>query len=100
MFLEPFTMSGNKTASTAIWARPGILGTLDLSPPATGVVTLKIYDNPTAASGTLLARVDLPAGVNSVTNIQLRRQAATGLYAELSGTYTGTINFNIGFAAQ
>ena len=100
MILEPCTMSGNKTASTAIWARPGILGVIDLGAPTTGVVTLKIYDNPTAASGTVLARIDLPAGVTSVNNLQVGRQALTGLYAELSGTYTGTINFNIGFLAQ
>lgn len=100
MILEPVTMSGNKTASTAIWARPGILGVIDLSPPATGVVTLKIYDNPTAASGTVIARLDLPAGVASLNNIQICRQALTGIYAELSGTYTGTINFNVGFLAQ
>lgn len=100
MIHEPCTMSGNKTASAVIWARPGILGVLDLSPPTTGVVTLKIYDNASAASGTVLARVDLPAGVVSSNNIHVGRQALLGLYAELSGTYTGTINYNIGFLAQ
>lgn len=100
MILEPCTMSGNKTSSTAITARPGILAVIDISPPATGVVVLKVYDNPSAASGTVLARIDLPAGVASKNNLSIGRQAATGLYAELSGTYTGTINFNIGFLAQ
>lgn len=99
MGLHPVTMSGNKTANAAIWARPGILRSVDLSPPTTGVVVLKIYDNPSAASGTILARFDLPSGVASISLPELDRSAATGLYAELSGTYTGTVNFNVGYYA-
>lgn len=100
MILEPVTMSGNKTASVAIWARPGMLGVIDFSPPTTGVAILKIYDNASAASGAIIARIDLPAGTSGINNMQYLRQASAGLYAELSGTYTGTVNFNIGFIAQ
>lgn len=100
MIQSPVTMSGNKTASAVITARPGVLGVIDISPPSTGVTILKIYDNPTAASGTVIARVDIAAGTDSVNNMGYLRQALTGMYAELSGTYTGTINFNVGFIAQ
>ena len=92
-------MSGNKTATGAISARPAVLAVIDISPPDTGVVVLKIYDN-TAASGTVIARLDVAAGTDSLNNIGFLRQANKGLHAELSGTYTGTINFNVGFVAQ
>jgi hypothetical protein len=97
MILEPVSMSGNKTASAAIRTRPGTLAVIDLSPPASGVVVLTIYDHATAASGTVIARIDLASGSNSINGLQCARSYANGLYAELSGTYTGTINFNIGY---
>lgn len=100
MIYEPLKMSGNKTTSAVIASRPSVLGAIDISPPDTGITILKIYDNPSSASGSIVARIDIAAGTDSVNNIGYLRQSFTGLYAELSGTYTGTINYNIGYLTQ
>lgn len=98
MILEPATSSGAKTADAVIYAAPAILQFIDIMPPAAGVATLKIYDHPSAASGTLLATVEVAAGMNSVSvNLTTARRALTGLYADLTGTTTYIVGFSASF---
>lgn len=101
MMIQPVTMSGEKSANANITARACILSAIDLTPPATGAVILKIYDDAaTATSGTIIFETSVIAGVNALNFVALNRYAVKGLYAVLSGTYTGTPLFNIGFVAQ
>lgn len=79
------TTSGLLSASAAVYALPGKLWGLSLS-PAAAASTLIIYDNASAASGTVLAKLVVPANsatVDIVFNQGI--QAQIGIYASLSG---------------
>lgn len=98
MILEPSSVSGEKNASAVIYAAPAILQSIDLLPPATGVATLKIYDHPSTASGTIIAELVVAAGQNSASiHLATARRAVTGLYASLSGTTTFVVGFSPSF---
>lgn len=98
MILEPSTSSGAQTADGVIYAAPAILQSIDLMPPASGVATLKIYDHPSAASGTLLATLEVAAGANSQSiHMTTARRALRGLYADLTGTTTFVVGFSASF---
>lgn len=86
--------SGTKSASGVILGAGGYLCSIDIDPPASGSATLIIYDNPSAASGTVLSRMTVQAGQNSINvNLNAPQIANSGIYAAL----TGTTNFVIGF---
>ena len=99
MIIEPAKMSGEKTASTAIYARPCLLAAVDILPPSTGSATLKIYDNASAASGTIIFEASVVAGTAATSvNMSMARYAQYGLYASWTNT-SGDSAFNVGFIA-
>ncbi len=84
------TSSGALTASAAIFNMSAQLCGLDLLPPTSGTVTLTLYDNPTAASGNVLAAVSVTAGNNSEhKEYGAGIIANAGIYAALTGSTTG-----------
>ena len=95
MILEPATVSGEKSASAVIYAAPAALIGIDLLPPSSGIATLKIYDHPSAASGTIVAELVVAAGMNAQSvHLAVSRRALTGLYASLTGTTTYIVAFH------
>jgi hypothetical protein len=55
---------------------------------ASNVASVVIYDNPSAASGTVLAKLSIPASTTAPQFITFNHPitASTGLYADVSGT--------------
>ena len=100
MILEPCTSSGIQTASAAISTRPGTLCSIDLMPPSVGTSVLKIYDNPSAASGTILFECAVSAGVGSQSiNMSMARYVGNGIYASLvdaQGDATYVVGYTVG----
>jgi hypothetical protein len=89
MIPEPCKSSGEKSASAVIFAAPALLTSIDILPPASGNAVLKIYDNPSAASGTLLWEGQVQtAGTSLTVDLSIPVWAGTGIYASLSGTAT------------
>lgn len=87
MILQPTTSSGNKTASVAIYAGPGRLRGANLFGDGTNSCTLTIYDNASAASGTVLAKLQLQAAGNvDELDGSYSIVATKGIYASLSGS--------------
>lgn len=95
MILTPVTVSGSLSASQAISTLPGRLMSITLMPPATGTATLVLYDNASAASGTILDMVYVSATSTQSININcvVGKAYQKGLYASL----TGTTSFNVGY---
>lgn len=94
MIIEPCITSGEKSASAVICAAPALLVAIDLLPPSEGSATLKIYDNASAASGTIIFEATVASGGSSITtNLTMPRLAIKGLYASLTGTTTYIVGF-------
>ena len=98
MILEPCTSSGEKSGSAVILANPGYLCSIDILPPASGNASLKIYDNASAASGTILWEGQVQTGGNSL-HMQFGQAvyAAKGIYASLTGTTTIVVRYQSTF---
>lgn len=88
MRLEPATSSNLQTASAAISANPGRLMGLIVTGDGTNAATVTVYDNASAASGLILAKVILEAGLTSQELVVGEAGIAVnnGIYASLSGT--------------
>ncbi len=100
MILEPCTSSGEKTASAAISTHPGLLMAVDLIPPSVGTAVLKIYDNPSAASGTIIFECATTAGVASQSfSFNMARYAGTGIYASLVDAQ-GDASYVVGYVVS
>lgn len=88
MPFNPATSSGRKTADAAIAARPCLLKSAILEGDGTNACTVILYDNASAASGTVLAKLLLQASgpmyvdFNSNDGIL----ASNGIYADVTGT--------------
>ncbi len=91
----PATSSGSKSADAAILTQPGRLLCIDLNPPAASDATLVIYDNASAASGTVLMTVTATAGQGSV-HIETDRICNNGIYVDVTGTTTYVIGYSVG----
>ncbi len=79
------TSSDQLNASAAIAARPGRVHAVMLTPAAADA-SIIIYDNPSAASGKILARVDAKASTitqDRVFNVPV--ESLNGIYASVSG---------------
>lgn len=86
MNLEPSTSSDLQTADVAIYARPCALTGIQVNPAAADA-TLIIYDNASAASGVVLAKVLVKASTSGTT-VRLPEggvAARNGLYADTTG---------------
>lgn len=53
--------------------------------------TVTVYDNPAAASGTVLATFVLDANASVLDNVDGGVRAATGLYLETTGAVIGSV---------
>ena len=84
------TSSGKITTSTsAVWAMPGTLCEVDVSPPDSGIAVVTLYDNPSAASGTVLALLEIASGTTSANEWVGPVVANKGIYAAVTGVTTG-----------
>lgn len=84
---QPATSSGLKSADAAIMAMPGKLCGVILLADGTNAATLIIYDNASAASGTVLAKLSVDAGTTE-SQIQLPIPVVcnNGIYCDVGGT--------------
>lgn len=85
---NPSTSSGLKVADAAILAMPGRLMKLSLLGDGTNATSVVLYDNASAASGTVLAKLQLDAGlVYQDANLPEEGVVAlNGIYADVTGT--------------
>jgi len=84
----PATSSGLKSADAAILDAPGRLLGVQVIGDGTNAATVLIYDNASAASGTVLAKLIVDAGLTYVDmNVPVEGIVCNnGIYADVSGT--------------
>lgn len=83
------TPSGRKTADTAICAIPCKLHGVVLENDGTNASSIIVYDNASAASGTVLVKVLLPASSTTLSLPVLFNNpiaAQNGIYVDVTGT--------------
>lgn len=86
MMLEPSTSSGELSSSAAALAAGGLLMSVILI-PGSAASTVIVYDNPSSASGTILAELTGAANASSVVlAMPSGIYARTGMYVSISGT--------------
>ena len=86
MSLETCMSSGLKTADTAIYARPCKIHGIQLI-PAAAASSVVVYDNASAASGTVTAKILAVANGESVNYVPLAPiECLNGIYADVGGT--------------
>lgn len=80
--------SGLKTSDAAISAIGGYLHGVYVISDATNVASVVIYDNASGASGTVLAKLSIPATTTAPQFITFNTPitANAGIYADVSGT--------------
>lgn len=88
-FNTPATSSGLLAADTAVRTQPSRLLGVSLIGDGTNACNVIIYDNASAASGTVLAKLSLPA--SGFPYIDMSAMAAgivanNGLFADVTGT--------------
>jgi hypothetical protein len=85
--IQPGTASGQLAAgTTAVYAKPAILTGLQVTPAAADA-TLTIYDNASAASGTIVAQMLVKASTSSQhIPLTIGVGCNNGVTAALSGT--------------
>lgn len=87
MAREPAMSSGLLAVDTAICAAPAILDSIIVGADNTNAATIIIYDNASAASGTVLAKIVVDATTTYAQFISVAGIVANnGLYADVSGT--------------
>ena len=85
---NPATSSGLKSADAVIMAMPGTFKGLIVITDGTNAATVTLYDNASAASGTVLAKM-VVAGADSSKELVVGEcgvVANNGIYADVSGT--------------
>lgn len=82
------TSSDLKSADAAISAIGGYLHGVYLISDASNACSVIIYDNKSAASGTVLAKLSIPASTTAPQFITFNNpvSANNGIYADVSGT--------------
>lgn len=83
------TSSGIKADNAVIMVGPGALCGVDVCAPDSGTVTVKIYDNATAAAGTVVYESEVLAGLASDHYEWPAINVNNGLYLSVGGTKTG-----------
>lgn len=91
---RPATSSGRKTADAAIAARPCLLKSVILEGDGTNAATVILYDNASAASGTVLAKLLLSAVGTATDKVPMYAafeskdgiECNNGIYADVTGT--------------
>lgn len=85
--MKPALSSGLKSADAAIMAQSGFLCGLQVIADGTNAATVILYDNASAASGTVLAKIVVDAGATYEDYTPLEGiECANGIYADVSGT--------------
>lgn len=86
----PATSSDRRTADAAILARPGRLMGLVLEGDGTNACNVILYDNASAASGTVLYKLALKASSGDLINPAIIPSEGiaclNGIYADVTGT--------------
>lgn len=85
---NPSTSSGLKNADAAITTRPSRVKCLTVLTDGTNAATVVLYDNASAASGTVLAKA-ICAGADRTMFISMDDngcEASNGIYADVTGT--------------
>lgn len=82
------TSSGLKSADAVIMAMPGRMFYVQLLGDGTNAASLVLYDNASAASGLVLAKLSLDAGLvqSEPFAVEAGVVANNGIYADVSGT--------------
>lgn len=86
---QPVTGSGRRTADAAVLATGGYLHGIMLENDGTNASSVIIYDNASAASGTVLAKVMLPASSAVLTQYVVFNNPVSvlnGIYVDVTGT--------------
>lgn len=84
--------SGRKTSSTSVLASSGYLCSLIAEADGTNAATITLYDNPSAASGTILAKIVVDAGATYESlSPMVPIVANSGIYVDISGTGAAAI---------
>lgn len=88
MSMNPSTSSGLKSADGIILAMPGRLMGLQVNADGTNQATVVLYDNASAASGTVLAKVIVDATLTSEELVvgEAGVVVNNGIYADVTGT--------------
>ncbi len=88
MARSPATTSGRRTADAAISAIPCLLKSVILEGDGTNACSVILYDNASAASGTVLAKLLLPASSTMCIVFENANGiiANSGVYADVAGT--------------
>ena len=87
MDYESSISSGILASSSVVYAKPCKLTDLAVYTDGTNQVTAILYDNATAASGTVIGKVIVPgAALNGGLVIPIPVRAQNGIYISLSGT--------------
>lgn len=86
--VRPATSSGRKTADSVICSRPALLKSLILEGDGTNACSVVLYDNASAASGTVLAKLLIQASGPQVVSFDSAGgiEANNGIYADVTGT--------------
>ena len=86
--------SGILSSSAVVVARPARLTDLAVFTNGTNAVTVILYDNATAASGTVIGKIIVPGSAYSGgLVIPVPVKAASGIYCSISGTGGSAIVF-------
>lgn len=105
MNMRPATNSGRKTADAAIAARPCALKGLLLEGDGTNAASIILYDNASAASGTVICKLFLPAPTTAIDVVPKSAflpfpdgvECINGIYADVTGTNAA---YNVYFALE
>lgn len=85
---NPVTCDSNgiSTSSEAIIASPGLLVDFIVFTDGVNQVTATLYDNPSAASGKVLAKAIIAGADQMGGEVNIWCDAVNGIYLEISGT--------------
>jgi len=84
-------LSVPKTLAAGLLASaPGVLQGVSIRETAGAAATVRLFDNASAGSGTLLSTYGL-AALGSIDTGLIERQIANGVYAVITGTVEGSI---------
>jgi hypothetical protein len=80
----PYNINGGDTA--ALSAKPGLLVAVMCTAAAGAAARVDVFDNATAASGTLLCKLQAAAGTTTVWTPAIPIRAYNGLFAGVNGS--------------
>lgn len=79
--------SGELAASAIVSNAPGAFASLSVTADGTNTADVTVYDNASAASGTVIAHVVVPANSKfDMLHLTVPCEVRNGLYASISGT--------------